>query len=94
MCFDGDSTTAWSGEQIELLAPLGVAQGKLMVQLPDGAAGGRLEVKADGKTLQSVELKPTLAKQVFMLNDGVKSAKVVRLESKNGPMAISELALQ
>jgi hypothetical protein len=100
-CFDGDSATAWrspkDGAFIEIPCPLGVESAELDVQLAPDDQPERLDVYADDRKLQSIDLSGGIARQSFPLDPAVREAATVRIEVRGGrgdSVAISELEIR
>lgn len=100
-CFDGDSATAWrsprSGAFIEIPVPLGVERAELHVQLAETNRPAKLEIYADERKLQTVDLSDGIARQRFALDPSVRDAASIRIDVVGGTgdtVAISELEIR
>lgn len=105
-CFDGDTTTVWTmsvkggdGAYIEVKTPLGVTDGILSVQAPQGKGPKDCEIVVDGTNVQSLELQDTAGKQLVSLDPAVQAAKSIRLVVKssyadNEEVSIAEIGIK
>jgi hypothetical protein len=103
--FDGSDRTAWQSSFagggkpfIEILVPLGLADGNLSLTLLPTNQPKEIEIKADGKKVQTIELKAGDRSHLIQLDPAVKKAKRIRLEIKSchggsGTAAIAEISL-
>lgn len=106
VCFDGDSSTAWTSgisakdkAFIEWHTPLGLADGILSIRGRAGNEPRDCEIRADDKVVQHFELEQTDQDQLVKLDPSVLAAKTVKLivASSYGPgdvVAISELDIK
>ncbi|UCH83006.1 MAG: hypothetical protein JSW50_11110 [Candidatus Latescibacterota bacterium] len=104
LCFDGDSTTAWASPVasegnafVEFHVPFGVEEGNLTLHTLATDQPKTCTVFADGKKIDTVELKASGVRQLMHLG-ALKGAKRVRIvfESSFGGdnVAVSEIALK
>jgi hypothetical protein len=89
-CFDGDIRTAWQSSMegggrpyIEVASPLGISDGILSIRATDENQPRECEVYADGKKVQSFELRATTEEQLVQLDPKVRTAGKIRLEIKS-----------
>ncbi len=103
-CFDGDSTSVWVASAggkpwIDIHIPLGLSDGILMIQSSLTEQANEVEIKVDGKTVQTLRLKQTTLKQIFQLDEAARSGKVIRVVVKSshgsGPdVQIAEISIR
>ena len=89
-CFDGDIRTAWQSSMtdggrpyIEVASPFGLSDGILSIRATDENQPRECEVYADGKKVQSFELRATTEEQLVQLDPKALTAVKIRLEIKS-----------
>ena len=104
--FDGSDRTSWQsgfkgGDNpfIEVLLPLGLTDGILSLTLLTTNQPKEIEIRADGKKVQTIELKAKERSHLIQLDPAVKTAKRIRLEIKSchggsGTAAIAEISIR
>jgi hypothetical protein len=103
-CFDGNPVTAWQSSMdakpyIEVFSPMGLPDGILSIKALDHNQPRECEVYADGKKVQSVDLRPTTDEQLIQLDEKVRTAKKIRLTIKSchqdcASVAVAELQIK
>ena len=104
MCFDGDTTTAWTsavasegGAFVELYSPFGIEEGNLSLHTIATNQPKTCTVYADGKKIDTANMEASAVRQLMHI-DALKGAKQIRLVFESsyggGNVSISEIAIK